>query len=126
MSAVCYATVRAGHFSCVADDYDAKAGAYTEERTLNHSDWKLVTRVDSRYASSASQSFLGVLRVGLVLAVAASIVLALSLSRLLIRPIRRISETMSIIGSGQFGAHLSLPRRDELGHACPAAQPYVR
>ena len=75
----------------------------------------LVTRVNSRYASSASQSFLGVLRVGLVLAVAASIVLALSLSRLLIRPIRRISETMSIIGSGQFGAHLSLPRRDELG-----------
>lgn len=102
-------------FPCVADDYDVKAGAYTEERTLNHSDWKLVTRVDSRYASSASQSFLGVLRVGLVLAVAASIVLALSLSRLLIRPIRRISETMSIIGSGQFGAHLSLPRRDELG-----------
>ena len=61
------------------------------------------------------QLLLDILYIGLLLALFALAILTVVLSHMLIKPIHRISETMGAVGSGEFGTHLELHRKDEIG-----------
>lgn len=88
---------------------------YFEERSLTHTDWRLTTCLNANYSLDASQLLLDILYIGLLLALFALAILTVVLSHMLIKPIHRISETMGAVGSGEFGTHLELHRKDEIG-----------
>ncbi len=97
------------------DADDTESMVYVVEQRRDHADWRLVTRLNRAYTYDIGESLANTLYLGLVISVFAVAALSLILSHLLTQPIRRIGETMRVVGSGQFGAHLELNSRDELG-----------
>ena len=92
---------------------DAKT--HSQIRQLAHSNWRLGTALNREYLLDVRTPLIQTMQYALLLAFATWLALSVVLSHLLTRPVRRISSAMEAIGSGKFGTHLDMRRRDEMG-----------